>query len=85
MFDPGRLFGRGWIPHGSPLWPSLATADPAKVTKYNLLPRLRRANSWGPYPTLSRAAGAVLIVLGHFAGSAVAGAASVGTLDSRES
>ena len=44
MFDPGRLFGRGWIPHGSPLWPSLATADPAKVTKYHFLVSCASAN-----------------------------------------
>ena len=44
MFDPGRLFGRGWIPHGSPLWPSLATADPAKVTKYIFLVSCASAN-----------------------------------------
>ena len=46
MFDPGRLFGRGWIPHGSPLWPSLATADPAKVTKYNFLVSCASANEY---------------------------------------
>ena len=31
-------------PHGSPLWPSLATADPAKVTKYNFLGSCASAN-----------------------------------------
>ena len=30
--------------HGSPLWPSLATADPAKVTKYNFLVSCASAN-----------------------------------------